>query len=202
MSMRAIAVVTLLLAAPTAAQAFNYVEATDGDVESDDENAPTALGSLDAGANVLSGTATAGTDWGDVFSVEVPLGLEIASIAVGISAHTGGFSSVTKVFETPVYFSLDSRLFPADDSYSYTTIVPLAAPGPYAFTAAFDGADVGESYAWQWTITAPEPEAGALSLTAGALLLLAAALDRRDTGARRARARRRRRPAASPVQAP
>ena len=30
MSMRAIAVVTLLLAAPTAAQAFNYVEATDG----------------------------------------------------------------------------------------------------------------------------------------------------------------------------
>lgn len=180
MSMRAMTVMILLFAAPVAAQALSYVEATDGDVASYDENTPTPLGSLDAGTNVLSGTVTSYTDWGDIFSVEVPLGLEITSIDVQIATHTGGFYAVTKVFETPVYVGLDSQLFPADGSYSYATIVPLGAPGPYGFTAATSGAGTGESYAWQWTITLPEPPADALSLTAGAVLLLSAAA-RRDS---------------------
>lgn len=174
MSTRVMAIVTLLLAAPVAAQAFTYVEATDGDVSSYDEDAPTPLGSLDVGANVLSGTVTPYTDWGDVFSVQVPLGLEITSINIQISAHTGGYDAVTTVFETPVYLGLESHVFPADGSYSYDAVVPLAAPGPYGFTAGASGAGMGESYAWQWTITVPEPAAGALSLTASAVLLLAA----------------------------
>lgn len=174
MSTRVMMIVTLLLAAPVAAQAFTYVEATDGDVSSYDETAPTPLGSLDVGDNVLSGTVTSSTDWGDIFSVQVPLGLEITSINIQISAHTGGYDAVTKVFETPVYLGLESHLFPADGSYSYHAVVPLAAPGPYGFTAGTVGAGVGESYAWQWTITAPEPATGALSLTAVASLLLAA----------------------------
>jgi hypothetical protein len=148
-------------------------------VASFDENAPTPLGTLDAGANVLSGTATSFTDWGDVFTIEVPVELAITSIEVQISAHTGGFDAATKVFEA---VGLEGHFFPAGGSHSFTAIVPLAASGPYGFTAQFSGAGAGESYAWQWTITVPEPSSDALSLTAGALLLLAA-------GARRDRTR-------------
>jgi hypothetical protein len=174
MSMQALLVVTLLLAAPVAAQAFNYVESTDGDIASFDETAPTPLGFLDAGTNVLSGTLNLATDWGDVFSVQVPLGLAITGIEAQIAGHTGGFDAGTKVFETPVYFGLGSHAFSATGSYSYSAIVPLAAAGPYGFSSLFLNASSGSSYAWQWTITVPEPSAGALSLTAGAALLLAA----------------------------
>jgi hypothetical protein len=182
MSIRVLLIATLLFSVPMAAQAFNYVESTDGEIASFDETAPTPLGSLAAGTNVVSGTTNADTDLGDVFSVQLPLGLAITNIEVQIAGHTGGFDAGTKVFETPVYFSLGSHAFPATGSHSYASIAPLAAPGPYGFSTAFFGAGAGESFAWQWTITVPEPSEGALSLTAAALLVLAA-------GARGARAR-------------
>jgi len=170
MSARAVALATALLASPLAAGAFTYAESTDGDVPSFDENAPTPIGTLDAGANVVSGTCTSFTDWGDVFSVGVPPGLAITDVALQISAHTGGFDAATKIFTTPVYQSLESHLFASGGVYPFTAALPLAAPGPYGFTTAFNGAGAGDSYAWQWTITAPEPAAALAPLAASAAL--------------------------------
>lgn len=185
MSLRIAMMILWLSALPVSARAFDYDEALDGDIASFDENTPTPLGSLDTGANVLTGTVTTETDWGDVFSVEVPPGHTIASIDVAISEHTGDFNAVTKVFETPIYSGLESHLFPGNGAYSYSAIVPLPAPGPYGFTAGTSGSSGIESYSWQWMITTvPEPASDALSATAAALLLLEA----------RTRGRRARRP--------
>jgi len=170
MSKRSIAFAIVLLASPGLADAFSYGEATEGDIASYDENAPTPLGALDAGANVVSGTVTSFTDWGDVFSVDVPPGLAITDVALAISGHTGGFSAATKIFETPVYVFLESQLLSADGGYPFTTALPLPAPGPYGFTTAFIEAGADESYSWQWTITAPEPAAALMSLAASAAL--------------------------------
>jgi hypothetical protein len=177
MSVRIAMAMILLSTLPVATRAFDYDEDLDGDIASFDENTPTPLGSLDTGANVLTGTVTTETDWGDIFSVDVPSGHTITSIDVEISEHTGDFNAFTKVFETPVYFGLESHAFPGNDSYSYSGILPLPAPGPYGFTAAMNSASGTESYTWQWTITTvPEPAPDLLSVTAAsALLLLGAA---------------------------
>jgi len=168
----------VLLGGPLAARALSYDEVSDGDIPSNDETAPTPLGSLDSGDNVIRGTATAVSDWGDVFSIDLPPGLVITSIVVQISGHTGGFNAATKIFDTPVYASLDSQLFAADGSHSFA-VVPLA-PASYGFTAAFNGGSAGASYDWQWTITAPEPSATALQLAAGAALVAATRANRRS----------------------
>jgi len=173
-----LAAAIVLLAGPLAARAFSYNEVSDGDIPSFDENAPTPLGSLDSGANVISGTATAVSDWGDVFSIDVPPGLAIKSIVVQVSGHTGGFGAATKVFETPVYASLDSQIFAADGSHSFA-VVPLL-PASYGFTAAFSSAGAGASYDWQWTVTAPEPSGTALQLAAGAAFFAATRAKRRS----------------------
>ncbi len=175
MSIRIAMIVILLSTLPVAIRAFDYDEDMDGDIASNDESAPTPLGSLDTGANVLTGTVNSVADFGDKFSVEVPSGHTITSIDVEISEHTGDFNATTKVFETPLYLSLESHLFPGNGSYSYSAILPLPAPGPYGFTATMQNASGIESYTWQWTITTvPEPASDALSITAAALLLLEA----------------------------
>ncbi|MCL4683397.1 hypothetical protein KJ059_01445 [Myxococcota bacterium] len=175
MSIRITMVMVLLSTLPVATRAFDYDEDLDGDIASYDETTPTPLGSLDTGANILTGTVTTETDWGDVFSVEVPSGHTITSIDVEVSEHTGDFNAGTRVFETPVYSSLGIHVFPGNGSYSYSAILPLPAPGPYGFTAAMNSVSDIESYTWQWTITTvPEPASDALSVTAAALLLLGA----------------------------
>jgi hypothetical protein len=174
-----------VLGGALSASAFSYGEAADGDIASYDEGAPTPLGAIDEGVNLVEGTATAEIDWGDVFSVDVPPGLEITDVTVQISAHTGGFDAVTKVFETPVFQGLEHHLFAIGGTHSFS-VVPLSAPGPYGFTAQFIGADTGDSYGWRWTIVAPEPSAGTGSL-AGAAALAGTALARARSGPRAAR---------------
>jgi hypothetical protein len=190
MSARSIVLAIVLLASPPSASGFSYSETTEGDIPSYDENAPTPLGALDAGANVLSGTVTTFTDWGDVFSVDVPVGLAITDVVLVISGHTGGFQAFAKIFETPVYQGLDSHLFASDGVHSFTAALPLPAPGPYGFTAAFIGAETDESYAWQWTITTPEPAASLASLAAWAALGAMAGARRAGCGRRASRATR------------
>lgn len=171
------------------ARAFDYAETLDGDIASYDENAPTPIGTLDPGVNTISGNfswTVEGYD-GDVFSVEAPAGTQIETIIVTISNHSGGFNAATRVFETPVFQSIDSHQFPADGSYEF--MGPPLPPGHYGFTAVSPGGTLPPaSYTWEWTIQVPEP-AGALATLAASAALIAIASAHRDRNDRRLRSR-------------
>lgn len=170
MPVKTIVLAIALLASPLTATGLLYEESQDGEIPSYDDNAPTPIGTLDAGVNVVSGSSTAVADWGDVFSVDVPPGFAITDVVLEISAHTGGFGASVKLFEVP-FQPLDGYVIASDGTTTFTIAQPLAAPGPYGFGAAFSNAQPGDSYAWEWTITVPEPATMPASLAASAALL-------------------------------
>lgn len=167
---------SVLLLSPLHASAFDYDESVDGDILSNTEDNPTLIGVLDPGLNVISGgvfwTAPAVFD-GDKLSVTVPPGAQIEAITLEVSNYLGNIPASTKVFETPDYQALESRILSADGIYPFAAPPFPLPPGDYGFTATFVGGEqeLPGSYDWEWTIQVPEPGPGAGSLAAAGILL-------------------------------